>query len=64
IYICATISGMVSIFIVIASINYKFIYNVDFTLIWTITFVVLIGLLLFSLIRFIKSQEELQWNLL
>ncbi len=64
IYICATTSGMISIFIAIASINYKFIYNANFTLIWTITFVVLVGLLFFSLIRFIKSQEEIQWNLL
>jgi hypothetical protein len=64
IYVCAAISGMISIFIVTASINYRFIYDVDFTFMWIITFVVLIGLLSFSLIRFTKSQEDLQWNLL
>lgn len=63
-YVCAVISGMVSIFVVMASINYRFIYHVNFTFMWAITLAVLVGLLFFSIIRFIKSQEELQWNLL
>lgn len=64
IYVCAVISGAVSIFMVITSTSYQLIYHADFTFIWVILFVVLTGLLFFSLTRFKKSQEELQWNLL
>ncbi len=62
IYVCATVSGAVSVFTFMANSNYKFIYNADFTFIWIITFAVLIALLSYSLIRFSKLQEELQWN--
>ncbi len=64
IYVCAAVSGAVSVFIFMANRNYKFIYSADFTFLWVITFAVLMGLLAYSLIRFTKSQEELQWNLL
>lgn len=64
IYICTAISAAVSLFIVTAHNNYNFIYHVDFTFIWGITFAVFAGLLFYSLIQFPKSQEELQWNLL
>ncbi len=62
IYVCAAVSFAVSIFTFIANSNYRFIYKADFTFIWLIIFALLIGLLTVSLIRFIKSQEELPWN--
>lgn len=63
IYICAAISGAVSISAVSASSNYQFIYDTDFTFIWVTLFILLVGLLFYGLIRFAKLQEELQWNL-
>lgn len=63
-YICAAISGTVSALMMITSNSYQFIYNADFTFIWVILFAMLVGLLFYSLIRFVKLQEELQWNLL
>lgn len=63
VYICAAISGAVSVFMVIASSSYSFIYKADLTAIWVALFTILVGLLSSSLIQFIKSQGELQWNL-
>ena len=63
IYICATVSGSVSIFMLITNSNYTFIYNFNFTTIWCILFFALIGMMTMNLIRFKNSQEELQWNL-
>ena len=63
IYICATVSVGVSIFMLIANSNYRFIYNVNFTMIWCIFFLAFIGMMTMNLIRFKNSQEELQWNL-
>lgn len=63
IYICAAISGAVSISMMIASSSYPFIYNTDFIFIWVTLFILLIGLLFYSLTRFTKLQEELKWNL-
>ncbi len=63
VYVCASVSGAVSLFTFVANSNYKFIYNVDFTFIWVTSLVALMGLLALSIIRFIQSQEELQWNL-
>lgn len=64
IYVCATISGTVSLVMVLAGSSYKFIYNSDYIATWVALFAVLVALLFYSLIRFTKSQEELQWNLL
>lgn len=64
IYVCGAISGTVSIIMMIASNSYQFIYSTDFTFIWITLFTILVGLLCYSFIRFLKSQEELQWNLL
>ncbi len=64
IYVCGAVSFAVSVFIMIANNNYKFIYNSNFTFIWVITFAMLIGLLTYNFIRFVKLQEEIQWNLL
>lgn len=63
IYVCATISGVVSIFMFLASSSFQFIYNLDFLFNWVVLFVLLIGVLVYNFIRFINSQEELQWNL-
>lgn len=62
IYICAVISGAISLFILASYSNYSFIYNANFTFIWVVTFTIFAGLLFYSLIGFTKSQEELQWN--
>lgn len=64
IYICTVIIGAISTFIMAASINHQFIYNADFIFIWITLFATLIVLLFYRIVRFIKSQEELQWNLL
>lgn len=64
IYVCGGISGAVSMLIILASVNYQFIYTIDFSPIWITLFIVLVCLLSYSLIRFIKLQEEMQWNLL
>lgn len=64
VYVCALISGVISLFIMAAHNNYKFIYNADFIFIWVVTFAILAALLFYRLIRFTKLQEELQWNLL
>lgn len=63
IYVCATMSGAVSISMMLASSSYQFIYNIDFTFIWITLFIVLVSLLAYSLMRFTKLQEELKWNL-
>ena len=63
IYICGTVSGAVSVCMLIANSNYIFIYHYNFTAIWCILFLVLIGMMTMNLIRFKNSQEELQWNL-
>lgn len=62
-YICAAISGTVSIFMFMTITNYRFIYHTDFTVVWGTAFIMLIGLLIYSGVRFAKSREELQWNL-
>lgn len=64
IYVCAAISGAVSTLTVLASMNYQFIYHIDFSHIWIIIFIVLACLLSHSIIRYPKLQEEIQWNLL
>lgn len=64
VYVCAVISGAVSICMMIVRSSYSFIYNFDFTAIWVIAFILFAVLLFYSLIRFTKSREELQWNLL
>ncbi len=64
IYICAGVSVLISILTYLANINVSFIYNVNFTSIWAIAFIVIIGLFSHKLIQFTKLQEELQWNLL
>ncbi len=64
IYVCAAASIAVGIFILIARNSYVYIYNIDFAHFWIVAFLALTGLFIFSLIRFVKSQEELQWNLL
>ncbi len=58
-YICAAVSGAISIFALIANTNYKFIYNANLTFAWVICFAMLNGLLFFSLVKFTKLQEEL-----
>ena len=63
IYICTTVSGAVSIFMLMVNSNYTFIYHFNFTTIWCIVFIALIGIMAMNLIRFKNSQEELQWNL-
>lgn len=63
-YICAAISGVVSVLMASSNNMCRFIHYADFTFIWLTLFVLLIYLLFYSLIQFIKSQEELQWNLL
>lgn len=62
IYVCTAVCSMISVFILMASNLYQFIYSVDFIALWTGAFVMLIALTIFSFIRFVKSQEELQWN--
>lgn len=64
IYVCAGTSGVISVLILLAGSSYKFIYHLDFMATWVALFTILVGLLSYSLIRFTKSQEELQWNLL
>ena len=64
IYICAGVSGTISVAIMLLSTHYSFIYNINFTNIWNIIFMLLIILFSYSIKQFIKSQEELQWNLL
>lgn len=63
IYVCSAVSGIMSIFMIMANSRYTFIYNTDFIMIWGITLIAMIGLMIISLIRFKNSQEELQWNL-
>ncbi len=62
--VCASVSGTVSFITFLANSNYQFIYRSDFVYKWLILFVMLIGLLSYTFIKFMKSQEELQWNLL
>lgn len=64
IYICGAMSGIVSILMILVGSSYKFIYKAEFIAIWAALFTILISLLSYSLIRFTKLQEELQWNLL
>lgn len=64
IYMCATLCGAVSLFVMLASVRYPFIYQNDFTYIWGSLFISLISLFFYRLIKFIKLQEEIQWNLL
>lgn len=64
IYVCSAISGGVSILVLMANSRYTFIYYTNFKGYWIISFIVLVGLMTCSLIRFKNSQEELQWNLL
>ncbi len=63
VYICAGVCGSVSIFMLLASVNYNFIYDASITYIWVMAFFILSLLLVHCFIRFIKLQEELQWNL-
>ena len=60
IYICTTVSGAVSVIMLLVNSN---LYNLNFTTIWCILFLALIGMMTMNLIRFKNSQEELQWNL-
>lgn len=64
IYVCAAISGAISTLMVLASMDYQFIYHMDFAPIWIAIFIVLACLLSYSIIRLPKLQEEIQWNLL
>lgn len=64
IYICTAVCVAVSVFMIIVNSSYQFIYSVDFIALWTIAVAILMILSFFSLIRFVKSQEELQWGLL
>ena len=63
IYICALACSGISAFILISNNLYDFIYTTSFLTLWLGIFVILITLTIFSLTRFVKSQEELQWNL-
>ena len=64
IYVCTAVSVAVSLLMMIVNSNYHFIYSVDFIALWAIAFAMLTILSFFSFIRFVKSQEELQWGLL
>lgn len=64
IYVCAAISGAISTLTVLASINYQFVYHIDFLHVWITIFIVLVCMLSYSIIRLPKLQEELQWSLL
>lgn len=63
-YICCGVCTFVSILMISGNSIYKFIYTPDFTGIWTIIFVTLVGLIFHTLAKFIKLQEEVRWNLL
>ncbi len=63
IYICTLACSGVSALILISNNLYAFIYSTSFLTLWLGLFVILITLTIFSLTRFVKSQEELQWNL-
>ncbi len=64
IYICMAVSLAVSFFVMIAQYNYTFIYEINYVYIWVLLLAILALLLSYNLFRFVKSQEELQWNLL
>ena len=64
IYVCTAVCLGVSIFMLLISSSYRFIYSANFVALWTTSFAILTVLTFFSFIKFIKSQEELQWNLL
>ncbi len=61
-YICAAISVSVSGAMLVSS-KYQYIYSTHLTSIWVTLFSLLIGLLAYTYIRFMQSQEELLWNL-
>lgn len=63
IHACGAVSGAVSIFIMIINSSFQLIYHDDFTYIWIIVCAVLTALLFHSLMKYTKSQEELQWSL-
>lgn len=63
-FICAGVCGVISAFILLASDVYNFIYHIDYTYVWVIAFFAIITLLVHCFIKIIKSQEELQWNLI
>jgi len=63
-YICTAVCVTISTFILISSHLYPSIYATPYVSLWLGTFVILISFTIFSFTRFVKSQEELQWNLL
>ena len=62
-YICSAVSIAVSVLIFITKLNYNFIYNLEFTFIWSIFLLILLPLVGLNIIQFKTSQEELKWNL-
>ncbi len=64
IYVCSAVSGVISLFMLLENNILRVIYNESFIFLWVMSFAILLGLLFNSLIKFIKSQEDLQWNYL
>ncbi len=62
ILVVAFVCGAVSFLTVLISDSYKFIYEINLANLWAVVAVALAVLLIFTLLKFIKSQEELQWN--
>ncbi len=60
IYVCAAVSGIVSVFVIVSGGSFSFIYSAEYTFIWIILSILLTGLVIFRLIKYIKLQEELQ----
>lgn len=63
-YVCSAVSLGVSASIIALTSSYEFIYRVNYTFVWAISFAFLLILLGVNLVKFKTSQEELQWNLL
>lgn len=61
-YICAAISGAVSMGMVMLNNRYQDIYLPDALSLWGIAFLTLAGLFVYTLAKFTTSQEELRWN--
>ncbi len=62
-YVCAIVSGIISVFLIAGNQKYQIIYSQDFTFVWVVIFIALVGLLSLSLANFTKLQKELKWSL-
>ncbi len=62
--ICAVVCGVISTLSLLLNANFSYLYGAEFVYIWIIVFIVLLVLLTHSIFKFMKSQEELRWNLL